>query len=274
MQKEKGGFAFTRCMLLKLRQRQAKLYLIFLVVVLLGSICTYKTIDRIMTREHDKSRMPVASLQTLEARGVAITNVLDVGAHTGAWTQVFKEFALPEAKFFLIEGSNSHEPSLKASGFPYRISLVGDSEKDVTFFKLCDTGGCSGGNSIFREASDLGPKYGNVTVHMLTIDQIVKEEGLGDIDMIKMDIQGAELLALKGAKDTLKTVKAILLEVSTVPLYPEAPLMIEVIMFLETLGFKLFSVPDIMDRHGMTISFDAFFVRSALHEIWDKPPWN
>jgi len=258
-----------------LLKRRAILYAILLVILLAGSSRgIYEIIHRHMKRKHSMSRYPLASLNILRSRGVIISNVLDVGAHSAGWSTELREYALPDAKFFMIEGNRGWEPTLKKSGIPYRITLVGDAEKDVTFFKLCESGGCSGGNSIFREASQWGTSYKNVTEHMLTIDQVVKLESLGVVDMIKMDIQGAELLALKGATDTLKTCKVILLEISTVPLYPQAPLLVESLVFLEKLGFKLFSVPDVMNRNGMTISVDVFFVRADLPEIWDNPPWN
>lgn len=36
-----------------------------------------------------------------------------------------------------------------------------------------------------------------------SIDDLVKEEGLEKVDFIKMDIEGSELVALKGAKRTI-----------------------------------------------------------------------
>lgn len=41
-------------------------------------------------------------------------------------------------------------------------------------------------------------------IQCITIDEITKELGLKRLDMIKMDIEGAEIEALQGADDTIK----------------------------------------------------------------------
>jgi FkbM family methyltransferase len=45
------------------------------------------------------------------------------------------------------------------------------------------------------------------TAETLTIDGFVKERSLRTVDFIKMDIEGAELRALKGASETIRTHK-------------------------------------------------------------------
>ncbi|GAB6079005.1 FkbM family methyltransferase [Hydrogenobaculum acidophilum] len=48
---------------------------------------------------------------------------------------------------------------------------------------------------------------GSVRVELTTIDDFVKENNIEKVDFIKMDIEGAELDALKGATNTIKTFK-------------------------------------------------------------------
>ena len=45
---------------------------------------------------------------------------------------------------------------------------------------------------------------GDVTVAMTTVDAMVVEQHLGRVDFIKMDIEGGEVDALRGAEETLK----------------------------------------------------------------------
>jgi FkbM family methyltransferase len=45
------------------------------------------------------------------------------------------------------------------------------------------------------------------TVQTLSIDDLVREQGLSNVDFIKMDIEGAELPALKGAAETIRRYK-------------------------------------------------------------------
>jgi FkbM family methyltransferase len=44
---------------------------------------------------------------------------------------------------------------------------------------------------------------GEIEVSVTSIDQIVKEQGISQLDYIKMDIEGAELMALDGARETI-----------------------------------------------------------------------
>ncbi len=58
------------------------------------------------------------------------------------------------------------------------------------------------------------------------------------VDLIKLDIQGAELLALYGARKLLETARLILLEVSFVPIYKDCPLFPEIDSFLTECGYR------------------------------------
>ena len=46
--------------------------------------------------------------------------------------------------------------------------------------------------------------YQETTVATVTIDSVVEEEGIDTIDLLKMDIEGHELEALRGATSTLE----------------------------------------------------------------------
>ena len=77
------------------------------------------------------------------------------------------------------------------------------------------------------------------TVRTMSLDRFVSDNGLGSIDFIKMDIQGAELDVLQGASATLPSVLAIVSEVEFVPLYKGQPLYGDVDAFLRERDFML-----------------------------------
>jgi FkbM family methyltransferase len=63
--------------------------------------------------------------------------------------------------------------------------------------------------SFFVDASQTGAShithgYG-VTVPTLTLDQYLEQENLGTVDLLKLDIEGYELAALQGAKNSLRS---------------------------------------------------------------------
>lgn len=78
-----------------------------------------------------------------------------------------------------------------------------------------------------------------VKVQTKKISTIFKENGLQfeEIDFINIDIQGAELLALKGMPTDLKNVKAIFTEINTDKVYQNCALVEEIDQFLKPHGF-------------------------------------
>lgn len=59
-----------------------------------------------------------------------------------------------------------------------------------------------------------------------------------DIDLLNLDIQGAEFLALKGFSKNLHKVNAIYTEINTESVYENCALVEEIDVFLENFGFK------------------------------------
>ena len=57
------------------------------------------------------------------------------------------------------------------------------------------------------------------------------------MDLVKLDVQGAELKALHGAQRVLKTATAVYLEVSFVSIYKNCPLFGEIDSFMKSHGY-------------------------------------
>ncbi len=71
---------------------------------------------------------------------------------------------------------------------------------------------------------------------------------LGEVDFLKIDVQGAELDVIRGASKTLQHVTVVQTEVEYIPLYKNQPLFSDVDIALREQGFWL---------HGMTSNFGA-----------------
>ena len=91
-------------------------------------------------------------------------------------------------------------------------------------------------------------------------DDIVRP---GDRAMLKLDVQGFELEALRGAERSLGDTVAVQAELSLVPVYEHGPLYQEVIAHLEARGFRLAGLePGFEDlRTGEVLQADGTFVR-------------
>lgn len=73
-----------------------------------------------------------------------------------------------------------------------------------------------------------------------TFDTLAKENNLdlSKYDFLNLDIQGAELLALKGMPNTLKSIKYLYTEVNTGEVYKNCAKMDEMDEYLKTFGFE------------------------------------
>jgi len=73
----------------------------------------------------------------------------------------------------------------------------------------------------------------NITIQCDTLDEALREEGLTDIDFIKLDTQGSELQILQGASSVLTdSVFGLEIEVAFTELYKGQPLFADVDLFL------------------------------------------
>ena len=74
----------------------------------------------------------------------------------------------------------------------------------------------------------------NITeIKTISLDDFIKEQNIGLIDFIKIDIQGAELDVFHGATKSLKNVVTIVSEVEFIPHYINQPLFGDVCSFLD-----------------------------------------
>lgn len=107
-----------------------------------------------------------------------------------------------------------------------------------------------GGSAEDGSSSLLAPKahldvYGDIrfdrtqAVHLTTISEWARREGVERIDGMWLDMQGYELTALKAAGPVLATTRAMILEISALELYDGSPLWPEVRGWLEGNGFRV-----------------------------------
>ena len=73
-------------------------------------------------------------------------------------------------------------------------------------------------------------------IDTITLDYFVDKYDIGEVDFIKIDVQGAELDVFQGAEKTLKNVLKVVSEVEFVPIYVNQPLFGDVSKFLDAKG--------------------------------------
>ena len=99
-----------------------------------------------------------------------------------------------------------------------------------------------GASSLYEASDDYPPeKYvqQKISVDSVTLAGWAARSGVDAIDLIWMDLQGAELRALQGMRELIRTVQVIYTEVEYKPIYRNQPLADEVRAFLRNNGFSL-----------------------------------
>ena len=124
--------------------------------------------------------------------------------------------------------------------------LFRSSGKEVDFYQ---NDVHPGGNSYYKENEEVNPEtvnYFNEThrrrLKTVTLDAVRRLKNFPPPDMIKMDVQVAELDVLKGAVETLSTVKHVILELQVVEYNKGAPLKDAVIAYMDTQGFDCLGI--------------------------------
>ncbi|MBS0195461.1 MAG: FkbM family methyltransferase [Planctomycetes bacterium] len=95
--------------------------------------------------------------------------------------------------------------------------------------------------SRFTQLEELTRVVSKEQVKTRRLDDIPE---ITNIDLLKIDIQGAELDAFKGAQRLLKDAVCVYTEVEFLPMYKNQPLFAEVDAHLRGLGFLLHTFPD------------------------------
>lgn len=189
--------------------------------------------------------------------------VLDVGAHRGDWMKEVRPI-FPEAEWFLVEANPDKRAELEKTGLPFEIAMLASNESgEATFYSTQQL--LSQGASMYKERSDYyDERY--VKKHVLPLrmlDNVVAASKLGETccDLVKVDVQGAELEVLKGALRTLRNAKLLMVEMSLLEYNEGAPLFGETVSWLWQQGFHVVDVADIhYGAHKRTIQLDALLV--------------
>jgi FkbM family methyltransferase len=188
--------------------------------------------------------------------------IIDAGANHGLFAmEAWSAFKNEDPLILCIEGSEKRRENLSKLHFNFVFSVVGKSAKYVRFFD--GDGIANTGNSIFKEDTKHFKGVKPKKVVMRTLDDLLggKLQGKVGSMMLKLDIQGAELEALKGALNILHFFDVIYMEASIVSYNKGAPLVSEVLSFTRSQGFELFRVDHAGTEKGVTKQLDLILAR-------------
>jgi len=204
-------------------------------------------------------------------RGQEINLVLDVGANAGQFAEDLRASGYSDRIFSFEPQASAHELLCKrAEGDPnwtvFDRTAIGEETGTVEI----NISGNSVSSSILAmlpSHSETHPqsKYvGTESVPVRRLDDLY-ELSPTDRVLLKIDVQGYERQVLDGAPRILRGCRAVLSELSLVPLYEGQSLAKELWDMLTAMDFEVWSVePGIYDpESGRLLQFDAVFVRSG-----------
>jgi FkbM family methyltransferase len=182
----------------------------------------------------------------------------DIGSRDGKQALELAD-AFPQARVFAVECNPDTLPILRQNiqSNPRVAAIecaVSDYCGDVTFHKIDreatitpHADGNPGASSLFLAKPDYPQEtyvQVPVTVPCQTLDAICAEHGIDSIDIIWMDLQGAEVKAFDGFKHTMQRTRYIFVELTHREIYAGQPLFDEVNAYLEARGFERISGVD------------------------------
>jgi FkbM family methyltransferase len=191
----------------------------------------------------------------LKEYGVQLHNIIDVGCHQGAWTTKLK-LIYPEANYYLIDPNNHYEEKLNVLGTFYQ-EVVGQT-KEKRSFNFSNLQQDSTGNSLYDENSNT--PFIKRTITTKPLQDIVPDQ---TYELIKMDVQGAELEIIEGSLKLFKKTKFVQLECPVHHNNKGAPLFEHYINYMANSNFKVFDIDTVLYNTKL-MAIDFLFVNKKL----------
>jgi FkbM family methyltransferase len=196
-------------------------------------------------------------IEFLKQKGFNPKTILDIGANVGDWTyDILKIY--PTAEVLLFEANPNCELQLKLR-YPNNkifIGLLGNEEKkDVSFFINPKNNKCTG-CSMMKELTYHYKNANEIKLDMYKLDNLVQQK----VDLIKIDVQGAEKLVLEGAETILQNTDFIIMETNVLQYNEGSPLLSEMVLFMDKKGFQIYDCTELHHHEGYLIQIDFIFI--------------
>jgi FkbM family methyltransferase len=194
---------------------------------------------------------------------VSATGVIHLGAHTGEEAEAYRAEGID--RVWWIEGNPDLIPRLRAHveplGHHVIQSLVSDQDHATAQFHVTN----NFQSSSILELGTHARHHPEVVVtetrqlETRTLESLAAEHGIGPANFMNIDLQGAELAALRGAGKLLADIDYVYTEVNEEEVYENCPLIEDLDAFLGDQGLK--RVETLMTQMHWG---DAFYTRGGL----------
>lgn len=211
-----------------------------------------------------------------------ITSILDIGSwhlnQSIEFADIFSDARItafepvPESYAMCMDKLAKLESQKKARISVHNLAL-GNTKGEVPFYAT-DTSVNqkidAGFSSLFKLTDNLRNGYytgplvqKEIKVNADTLDNWCKENKVKHVDIMWVDVQGAELLVFKGAEKILKNTRVIMTEVGLKPYYEGHTLKADIDTYLIGLGFR--ELHDTFELNGFDYEANTIYVNDALN---------
>jgi len=192
-------------------------------------------------------------VNTLASLNIPINGVFHVGAHDCQELEYYNGWGISADNIVWVDALPLKVEQGKARGIPnmYQAVITDKDDQTVMFHESNNEQSSSILNLKTHMQEHPYVHYVRSTpMQTITVDTFFARNNLdaSKYTFWNFDIQGAELLALQGATESLKHVTALYLEVNEKELYENCALIGTIDSFLANLGFKRIITE--MTRHG------------------------
>lgn len=196
--------------------------------------------------------------------------IIEAGAYDGRDTEIFCRL-WPAARIFAFEPLPELARGLEAKFVNEKQiavipkALVGDGADSVVLNSFAEDEVRHASSSILEpgEHLELAPTihFGRqISVPAISLDRFIAEYQLDRIDLLWLDLQGAEAMVLADAYEALKRTSVIHIEVSRRPLYQGATTLSEIRSLLAAHGFEMVLV------RAPFVMGNAIFIRKSTRD--------
>jgi FkbM family methyltransferase len=174
--------------------------------------------------------------------------VLDVGANTGQFAQSLRHrgYAARIISFEPVkEAFRKLENAARGDDLWMTSNLALGASSGVMAINVSKNSQFSSFNDLTETARNFDPNTefkASEPVVVKTLDEVAPPRDASSNILLKIDTQGYERPVLEGAKETLKNVKGVLLELPVINIYKDNWLLHEAFVYMNESGFVLSQV--------------------------------
>lgn len=214
--------------------------------------------NRVFEEKYTRAKV----LQELIGSGKVV--IFDIGAHFGESVNYLREL-FPESEILSFEPDPESFEKLSAENVPgvrcFNLAFCG-RDGEMAFYRnrishtnsLLKVNPESRDSIAFTKAREeqkteiFQDVNSEIQVATARLDTFCRANEIPCIDLLKIDVQGAERFVLEGAPETLEKSRVVVLEISFFDYYERSSSFSDIEKFLHPAGFRLFSISEISNN--------------------------